>query len=163
MLAAMLRTIALLSTLLALAGCGGGAAAAPRTHRDVTAGAVPGGGSVASPSMGGMGMRRTFDGVAGGPLEAATMDPSCRGWIPSAPQIQFDLGMPSSIVASATSGVDTTMVVVFPDGRISCNDDTNGLNPEVRGEFPAGRIRIFIGTYSQGNNGPFHAEVGPAS
>lgn len=154
----------LLPTLLlaCVAGCGtASATAAPRAHRDVTAGPVPGGGSAGASSSGIAGLRRTFDGVAGGPVSAESWDPSCRGWIPTGPQIQFDLSMPSAIVASATSDIDTTMVLVCPDGRILCNDDTNGLNPEVRAELPAGRYQIFIGTYSQGNSGAFHAEVGP--
>ncbi len=161
MLAGMIgrSVVAIGLTSLLLGACGGGATTVARTHRDPTVGAVAGGsssGTTMSP-----GGRRSFDGMAGGPIEAMTWDGSCRGWIPPEPQIQIDLMMPSSMVASAYSDVDTTMVVAFPDGRFACNDDTNGLNPEVRGEWPAGHYRIFIGTYSRGNSGTFHAEVGP--
>lgn len=120
----------------------------------------------AGPSSGGSvgygGYRRSFDGIAGGPIEAMSWDSSCRGWIPEMPQIQLDLPTATSLVIAGTSDVDTTMVAVFPDGHIACNDDTNGLNPQVSGEFPAGHYRIYIGTYSQSDGrARFHVEVGP--
>lgn len=118
---------------------------------------IVGGGSV-----GYGGYRRSFDGIAGGPIEAMSWDASCRGWIPETPQIQLDLPSPTSLVIAGTSDVDTTMVAVFPDGHIACNDDTNGLNPQLSGEFPAGHYRIYIGTYSQSDGmARFHVEVGP--
>lgn len=154
---------------LALAGCGGATAPSDRaTYRDVTAGGVPAVRTMSEGPIASAGstfaFRRSFDGIAGGPIEAMGWDGACRGWIPETPQIQLDLPTPTPLSVAATSAVDTTMVVVFPDGRIACNDDTNGLNPQVTAEFVAGHYRIYIGTYSAENGGaPFHVEIGPPS
>ncbi len=50
----------------------------------------------------------------------------------------------------ARSSEDTTLVVVSPDGTVSCNDDTHGLDPEVRlMPAPAGDYAVWIGTYGE--------------
>jgi hypothetical protein len=177
----MRRTLCLAAALclsvlgLSILGCGGATTGA-RTHRDPTAGPVLSGSAsgramsdlgaspgMTAPSMGapGAGPHWSFDGMAGGPISAMDQDASCRGWIPATPQIVFNLATTTALVVSATSGVDTTMVLVAPDGSIFCNDDTNGLDPQVSGTFGPGSYRVFIGTYSEGNSGSFHAEVGP--
>lgn len=160
-----------LSVFTLCAACAGSGAGRPHTHRDpmVAAGPTTAGdyspGIVMPTSAGGrapgVGPRRSYDGMAGGPVSAMDLDGSCRGYIPTAPQIQFDVPMTATLVISASSGVDTTMMVVGPDGRVWCNDDTNGLDPQVSDTFSPGHYRVFIGTYSSGNDGPFHAEIVP--
>jgi hypothetical protein len=53
------------------------------------------------------------------------------------------------------STTDTTLVIQKPDGSYYCNDDTDGTNPLVAGNFPPGTYRIWIGSYSQGQNASY--------
>jgi hypothetical protein len=56
----------------------------------------------------------------------------------------------------ATSGRDLTLAVRTPDGRVLCNDDSNGLDPAVtvRGAGP-GDYLIFVGGFSPGSGDRF--------
>ena len=55
----------------------------------------------------------------------------------------------------AKSDVDITLVVHRPDGTFLCNDDSEGFNPMVEGNFSPGRYRVWIGSYAQGENGSY--------
>ena len=49
-----------------------------------------------------------------------------------------------------SSSDDTTLVIRDPDGSWQCNDDTNGLNPEVSFPRPAsGNYHIWVGTFNE--------------
>lgn len=96
-------------------------------------------------------------GTSGGPIDATSMDSSCRGWI--TPQ-------PSHIVMAQTgfrylrfvvsASHDTTLVVQYPNGQIACNDDGGGsLNPLIEGPTGPGPIRVWVGSYSSGSRGPY--------
>jgi hypothetical protein len=55
------------------------------------------------------------------------------------------------LIFSVQSPADTTLVVNDPNGNWLCNDDTDGLNPEVRIDGPiAGRYDVWVGTYNTG-------------
>jgi hypothetical protein len=54
----------------------------------------------------------------------------------------------------ATSSVDTTIVVLAPDGTAYCNDDTNGFDPAVAVQpAPAGDYAVWVGTFGGGDGG----------
>ncbi|UJR79742.1 hypothetical protein [Sandaracinus amylolyticus] len=93
-------------------------------------------------------------GQAGGPLSAESIGPECRGYVASAPSflLKVDAPMPSLRVLVHMQG-DATLVVQLADGRVLCNDDTEGLNPIVEGAFPPGRHRVFVGTYGEAGAG----------
>ena len=95
--------------------------------------------------------------LAGGPLVAAeTAGPDCRGYASAAPNLAVQFTTIAGIlplVISATSQADTTLIVQDPAGNWLCNDDTNGLNPEIRVNGPmSGAYYIWVGTYSEGGN-----------
>jgi len=94
---------------------------------------------------------RLSTGNAGGPVQASTLNPSCRGYVTSGQNHMLNLTAPFTnlrIVVSAAR--DTTLVVQLADGTYRCDDDGGeGMNPLVTGAFPAGLHRIFVGTYSQ--------------
>ncbi|AKF07662.1 hypothetical protein [Sandaracinus amylolyticus] len=89
-------------------------------------------------------------GQAGGPLPAESISPDCRGYVSSAPSflLKVDAPVPSLRVLVHMQG-DATLVVQLAEGRVLCNDDTEGLDPIVEGAFPAGRHRVFVGTYGE--------------
>jgi hypothetical protein len=81
---------------------------------------------------------------------------TCRGWMQAAPSHLMFLRAPQPVfTVSVLSAADTTLVIRRPDGTIVCNDDTNGLNPQVRGSFPAGIYQIWVGTYQHNENRPY--------
>ena len=97
---------------------------------------------------------RTASGRAGGPIEASTLSPDCRGFIGTAPNHILLATAPFAnlrVLASAVS--DTTLVIRRPDGTLACNDDSDGFNPVVQGAFPPGTYSIYVGTYSAASAG----------
>lgn len=94
--------------------------------------------------------------TAGGAVEAVDFGADCAGFInPRAPSLVFDydnLGQNSKLGVFVDSAVDTTLVVVAPDGSVHCNDDSEFLantNPGL--EIPAagsGQYRIMVGSYA---------------
>ena len=98
----------------------------------------------------------TQTGEAGGPFDASTRNSACIGWIGAVSNHTLNLTQAFTnlrvIVSSAT---DTTLVIQLESGEYRCNDDGDGLNPVVQGAFPAGRHRVFVGTYGQNSGGPY--------
>jgi hypothetical protein len=90
---------------------------------------------------------------SGGPIQASTISPACRGWIADKPDyaIYFTSAAIWDVTISALSEADTTLVVHSPAGW-SCDDDSGeGLNPQVViANPPSGRYSIWIGSYNQG-------------
>lgn len=127
------------------------------------AGGGGGGGGLAGggPSVGGNGTNfnlgpgfmpdpATATGTAGGPTDASTLQPDCRGYIATTPNhVLTATGAFANLRIVVNGGnADLTLVVQGPDGRYLCNDDSDGLHPMVQGAFSAGEYRIFVGTYS---------------
>lgn len=89
--------------------------------------------------------------TAGGAIDASRVNASgCIGQIGGNPDyvLNYTAGeMPLYI--RATSDEDTSLVVRDPQGRWQCNDDTNGLDPEVGFENPrSGNYAIWVGAVS---------------
>jgi len=87
---------------------------------------------------------------AGGNVEAYTLGFSCNGYIAARPDFAIDFsGESEALYISASSSVDTTLVVSAPDGSWLCNDDFFGLNPAIELESPReGTYRIWVGTWN---------------
>lgn len=59
---------------------------------------------------------------------------------------------------------DTTLAVLGPDGRLSCDDDSYGVDPEVVLEAPApGVYSVWLGVFDAVPDGTARLEIGPAS
>jgi hypothetical protein len=79
----------------------------------------------------------------------------CRGFVSSAPdfRVEYEAG-DEDLYVSVLSEVDTTLVVLKPDGSWACDDDRRDFNPGLRLEEPdAGTYHIWVGTYVQGSAG----------
>lgn len=100
----------------------------------------------------------TAEIVAGGDIDAgaANLGEGCLGFIAAAPdyRVQYTAGA-LPLIFQVVAEADTTLVINAPDGNWYCNDDTDGLNPEVRFEAPlAGQYDIWIGTYGTAGTTP---------
>jgi hypothetical protein len=87
--------------------------------------------------------------VAGGSIDAASIDSNCVGLIADAPDFRLQYGGGGSqLFVGVTSSADTTLVVNGPDGTWYCDDDSNGFNPLIGGEgVTSGQYDIWVGTY----------------
>jgi len=53
-----------------------------------------------------------------------------------------------SLNISVNSSHDTLLLVSDPQGNLTCNDDSSGLNPALHfGNLPAGQYSIYIGNF----------------
>lgn len=95
-------------------------------------------------------------GTSGGSIDATTVASGCNGWIARVPDhILNAAGSFPNLRILVHSTQDTTLVVRTPTGSFLCNDDAEGLNPEISGPVPAGQYRIWVGSYEQGQNAPY--------
>lgn len=87
---------------------------------------------------------------AGGMVDAFTVNEMCAGFVADVPDyvVNFqDAG--STLNLNVLSDVDTTLVVVGPDGTVNCNDDDVDLNPGLSiTQAIAGTYAVFVGTFN---------------
>lgn len=76
---------------------------------------------------------------------------SCTGYIGSEPTLTYWNVGGNMLTVEVSSQSDPVLVVIGPNGQISCNDDTNGLDPAVYGLQGDGMWDIYVGTYSMSN------------
>ena len=101
-------------------------------------------------------------GRSGGPVQASTLDPQCRGYISPRPDhvIQANGGF-RQLRLVVRADRDTTLVVMLPNGRILCDDDGGvGTNPLLQfATRRPGQIRVWVGSYSQRMDGDYRLAV----
>lgn len=85
------------------------------------------------------------------PSNRLGMPSSCAGFWTRRPQHYVTLPRDLHYLrVDVSSHEDTTLAIVTPDGRVWCNDDTVGANPQLAGHFPAGTYAVYVGTYQSG-------------
>lgn len=86
---------------------------------------------------------------SGGSIDAEQINPACKGFIASAPDVRINFTAGAfPLVIAATSAADTTLVVHGPDGGWYCDDNSgqNGRDPALRFNHPqSGQYDIWIG------------------
>lgn len=104
-------------------------------------------------------------GTSGGSIQAQTLNSACRGWVSQTPDHIFNAGGQFGNLRFIVNGGanDLTLVVQKPDGTYTCNDDAEGRNPIVQGNFAAGPHKIWIGSYNQGVNAPYNLGISELS
>lgn len=130
------------------------------------------------PTFGGVNLRAGFmpdphvvAGTAGGPVSAQAVDQSCRGYVSAQPShiLVSQTGFGQIRIAVNGGSLDTTLLVMLPNGQVVCNDDSEGFNPMVSFSTGPGTVRVWVGTYSQGRSGPYNigfselSHVGPST
>lgn len=93
----------------------------------------------------------TVSMTAGGTIDVARTNSSCRGRVSNAPdyQVNYTAGSTFPLIFRVDSASDTTLLINGPSASWVCDDDSGGdLNPEVRFDSPqSGRYDIWVGTY----------------
>lgn len=104
---------------------------------------------------------QTVPVTAGGRLNAETVDSDCRGSIGNAPDVRVNYTAGSfPLIFQVRAEQDTTLVINGPDGQWHCNDDSNGIHPEVRFDSPAsGQYDVYVGHYNRGAGVPARLHV----
>lgn len=120
----------------------------------------------APPMFGTMRLDRGFmpdpavaSGTSGGPIQGNQVNRSCRGYYSAQPShvLNTRTGFSNIRFVVNSSSLDTTLMVMLPDGRIACDDDGgSGFNPLVATNSPPGQIRVWVGSYSRGRSGPYN-------
>ncbi len=89
----------------------------------------------------------SIDIYSGGSTDASGVAGNCAGMIADEPDIILTFqsqGGPLGIAAYSSG--DTSLVINGPDGRWYCNDDADGLNPQLRwGRASSGQYDIWVG------------------
>jgi len=76
---------------------------------------------------------------------------SAAGYIADAPDVrlQYTSGSYNLTIKVDGAGTDTVLLINGPNGDWFYDDDTNGLNPQIRFNSPSsGQYDIWVGTYS---------------
>jgi hypothetical protein len=98
---------------------------------------------------------------AGGSVNANEQDSQCSGWVTTQPdyEVSYTAGG-RALIFSVQSDADTTLVINGADGRWHCDDDTDGVNPQIRFESPqSGTYDVWVGTYASGANQPARLSI----
>lgn len=90
----------------------------------------------------------TLRGRAGGTRQANTIGPGCTGFIGMRPDhvLQLDARERLRVVVRATDA-DLVLLMQNADGRVLCNDDADGLQPELYEDLNAGTWNVYVGSY----------------
>jgi hypothetical protein len=100
---------------------------------------------------------------SGGNVAASQVGSDCKGFISGTPDVRLVYSSGSlPLIISASSQVDTTLVVNAPDGSWYCDDDSGsqGLNPALRFNHPSsGRYEIWVGTYRNASLQPAQLHI----
>jgi hypothetical protein len=116
----------------------------PQAELDVTA--EPASGRIFMPAVGGAELTVTLEGE----VPADSIASGCPGVIaPSRPDVTLSLAAEEQVLAiSASSDIDTTLMVVGPGGDVWCNDDMVNYDPGVAiAPAAAGDYAIWVGIF----------------
>lgn len=104
----------------------------------------------------------TIRGISGGAVEsksvagrAQTPTGPCVGFVDQPPDHTIELtSFFNYLSLQVQSPEDTTLVISGPGGSW-CNDDFQGKNPGIAGQWLAGTYRIWVGSYDKNNYHPY--------
>jgi hypothetical protein len=105
-------------------------------------------------------------GLSGGSVSATeqagrdtTLTGPCVGFVDREPDHKLELtGFFPSLTLEVKSNEDTTLVVRGPGGSW-CNDDFNGKNPGITGQWFSGTYEIWVGSYQRNKYYPYAIEI----
>ncbi len=107
-----------------------------------------------------------LQGIAGGTVtakevvgQADTPTGPCVGFVDRQPDHNLVLqGYFSYLNLQVTSPDDTTLVISGPGGTW-CNDDFQGKNPGIAGEWLPGTYKVWVGSYAKGRSSPYRLRI----
>jgi hypothetical protein len=99
--------------------------------------------------------------IAGGRVagRSETITGPCTGFVDEAPDHTLELTTKFDYLKlQVQSPEDLTMIVKGPGGTW-CNDDLNGKNPGMSGEWLAGKYQVWVGSYAKGQYFPYTLQI----
>ncbi|NEN91925.1 MAG: hypothetical protein F6K48_24660 [Okeania sp. SIO3H1] len=110
--------------------------------------------------------RMIIRGLSGGPVSAKettgrndTVTGPCVGFIDREPDHRLILnGFFQSLKLEVKSSEDTTLVIRGPGGSW-CNDDFEGKNPGIMGQWFSGTYEIWVGSYQRNKYYPYVIKI----
>jgi hypothetical protein len=86
----------------------------------------------------------------------------CTGFANTQPNHTIVLTAPFSWLALRVRSADDTALMIQGPGGIWCNDDLDGKNPGIVGEWLPGTYRIWITSYDRGQSPPYTLQLSEA-
>ena len=107
-----------------------------------------------------------IQGISGGSVAATTIagrsdtiTGPCSGYMDTKPDHTLSLtGFFNYLSLEVESPEDTTLVIQGPGGTW-CNDDYQGKNPGIAGQWLAGTYKVWIGSYKPGSYHPYRIKL----
>ena len=108
----------------------------------------------------------TVRGMSGGSIPASqlvgkneTPTGSCSGFMDKVPDHTLELTSNFDYLKlQVQSPADTTIIIKGPGG-IWCNDDLDGKNPGIVGEWLQGTYQVWVGSYTKGKYLPYSLTI----
>ncbi|AFY65339.1 hypothetical protein GEI7407_0841 [Geitlerinema sp. PCC 7407] len=105
-------------------------------------------------------------GISGGAMDAPkkisqqeTPTGPCLGYIDDKPDHTLVLSAYFDYLSvQVQSSEDTTLIIQGPGGNW-CNDDANGKNPGISGQWLAGTYNIWVGSYKRNQYNPYTIRI----
>ncbi|MEB3356042.1 MAG: hypothetical protein VKK04_04900 [Synechococcales bacterium] len=104
----------------------------------------------------------TVRGISGGELPASqvsgrgdTVTGACVGFVDTEPDHKMVLTEYFEYLSLAIESPEDTTLVVRGPGGSWCNDDLNGKNPGISGQWFSGTYEIWVGSYSENTYHPY--------
>ncbi|MGF1498033.1 MAG: hypothetical protein ACFB8W_14595 [Elainellaceae cyanobacterium] len=104
----------------------------------------------------------TIRGISGGELPASqisgrsdTSTGACVGFVDTEPDHKMVLTDFFEYLSLAIESPEDTTLVVRGPGGSWCNDDLNGKNPGLSGQWFSGTYEIWVGSYSENTYHPY--------
>lgn len=104
----------------------------------------------------------TVRGTSGGSLSgekvagrAETANGSCVGFVDEKPDHTLVLEDFFNYLSLQVQSPEDTTIIVRGPGGTWCNDDSEGKNPGIAGEWLAGTYTIWVGSYDKTKNQPY--------
>ncbi|MBD2465993.1 hypothetical protein H6G89_33960 [Oscillatoria sp. FACHB-1407] len=104
----------------------------------------------------------TVRGISGGPRPASdlagradTATGPCIGYIDEQPDHTVTLTEFFDYLSLQVESADDTTIVVRGPGGTWCNDDYNGVNPGIAGQWLSGTYEVWVGSYETNQYSPY--------
>jgi hypothetical protein len=105
-------------------------------------------------------------GMSGGPLPAnkvvnrkETPTGPCTGFVDSKPDHILKLKSKFNYLKVVVESPEDTTLIISGPGGIWCNDDFDGKNPGILGEWLPGTYQIWVGSYQKNKSFPYTLKI----
>ncbi|MBD2440541.1 hypothetical protein [Nostoc sp. FACHB-110] len=105
-------------------------------------------------------------GMSGGSVSASqiagkteTITGPCTGFVDKTPDHNLELTTKFDYLKLQVQSPEDVTIVVKGPGGTWCNDDLEGKNPGIGGEWLPGKYEIWVGSYNQGQYFPYTLKI----